>query len=266
MVGLPRWLTDLLTVAADWSDQRFGWRRRFAPHVAWVGKRLSPGSHVGLRLTCGVLIMLGAAWLFGGIAQDVIAGDPLTLVDVLVAHWLHQHATPSMTTFLLAVTQAHEWLPVLTATALLCAFFAWRRQRDWLVVTLWTVPGGMLLNWLLKLVFRRPRPTVSDYVHALQSYGFPSGHTMAATLFYGLVASYAVARAQTWRRRIFVPCVAVGCVWLVAFSRLYLGAHYLSDVLAAMAEGVFWLALCMTTIHVRSAGQPQPPPIGDEVS
>lgn len=56
----------------------------------------------------------------------------------------------------------------------------------------------MLLNWLLKLAFRRSRPTLGDYVHALQSYSFPSGHTAAATLLYGLIAAYLVSVALFW--------------------------------------------------------------------
>lgn len=231
------------------------WRRRLAPQIAWLQARLSPTGYQGLRLTLGVLMMVGGAWLFGGVAQDVVAGDPLTYIDVVLAQWLQDHAAEPLTAFSLAVSRAHDWVPVLIATVLLCGFFAWRRQREWLLVTLLTVPGGMLLNWGIKLAFQRPRPTVSAYVQALQSWSFPSGHTAAATLFWGLAAVYLVSVARNWTQRVTVVWLALGCIVLVAFSRVYLGVHYLSDVLAAMGVGGFWLALCTTAVHTLAAAR-----------
>lgn len=223
--------------------------------VAWLRARLSPGSYLGLQLTVGVVATIGAAWLFGGIAEDVVHRDSPIQVDAIVAQWLQDHSVAGLTVAMLAVSRAHEWLPVLSVTALLCLYL-WRvGRREWLQVAVLTVPLGMLLNWGLKLVFRRPRPTVGDYVQALQSYSFPSGHTVAATLLYGLLAVYLVSIARTWNRRVAVVAVAVGCVWLVAFSRLYLGVHYLSDVLAAMALGLFWVALCTTSVHTLAAAR-----------
>jgi membrane-associated phospholipid phosphatase len=82
----------------------------------------------------------------------------------------------------------------------------------------------------------------------LKDYGFPSGHTMIATLLYGLLAVLLVRtlRSAPWRR--VVVGVAGAVILLVGISRMYLGAHYLSDILAAMAAGVAWLALCLTAV------------------
>ena len=272
MQGLSKRLIMVLAWLARWSArhevelkerwdalQRRPWvgrmRRQYAPLLAWLCARLSPGSYLGLQLTVGVVATIGAAWLFGGIAEDVVHRDSPIQVDAIVAQWLQDHSVAGLTVAMLAVSRAHEWLPVLSVTALLCLYF-WRvGRREWLQVAVLTVPLGMLLNWGLKLVFRRPRPTVGDYVQALQSYSFPSGHTVAATLLYGLLAVYLVSIARTWNRRVAVVAVAVGCVWLVAFSRLYLGVHYLSDVLAAMALGLFWVALCTTSVHTLAAAR-----------
>jgi undecaprenyl-diphosphatase len=107
----------------------------------------------------------------------------------------------------------------------------------------------MLLNKLLKYAFHRPRPFFTDPIISLDSYSFPSGHTMAATVLYGVLAAYFVANTRDWRRRVLVICGAGFLILLVAFSRMYLGAHYLSDVLGAIAEGLAWLALCLTVVH-----------------
>ncbi|CAN5197127.1 hypothetical protein BH11PSE10_BH11PSE10_16010 [soil metagenome] len=261
LAWLARWSArHELALKERWETlQRRPWvgrvRRRYAPQLAWLRARLSPGSYLGLQLTVGVVAMIGAAWLFGGVAEDVVHRDPLIQVDAYVAQWLQDHSVAGLTTAMLAVSRAHEWLPVLSVTVLLCLYFWRTRQREWLQITLLTVPLGMLLNWGLKLAFRRPRPTVGDYVQALQSYSFPSGHTVAATLLYGLLALYLVSIARNWSQRVAVVAVALACVWLVAFSRIYLGVHYLSDVLAAMAVGLFWVALCSTAIHTLAAAR-----------
>src|SRR5205085_8119707 len=81
---------------------------------------------------------------------------------------------------------------------------------------------------------------------ALHAYSFPSGHTLAATVLYGVFVGYLLRAMRSSVARVSVTPAAVALVLLVAFSRIYLGVHYLTDVLAAMAEGVAWLALCYT--------------------
>jgi undecaprenyl-diphosphatase len=217
---------------------------RFAPQIAWLRARLSPGSYFGLQLTGGVLVFAGAAWLFGGITEDVLTGDPLVVFDLQVERWFHSHQAPWLTAVLSVVSQWHEWPTMTGVTLLLLLYLLWQRQWHWVVTTICTVPGGMLLSTLLKLVFHRARPTFSDLAAALNTYSFPSGHVMAATLIYGLTATYLATRLTAWRWRVLAVLVAFLLVTIVAFSRVYLGVHYMSDVLAAAAAGVAWLALC----------------------
>jgi len=84
---------------------------------------------------------------------------------------------------------------------------------------------------------------------ALADPGFPSGHTMMATIIYGFLAIWLILRIGSWPWRFLIAAVAILLVFLVALSRMYLGAHYLSDVLAAMAAGTAWVALCLTAVE-----------------
>ena len=107
----------------------------------------------------------------------------------------------------------------------------------------------MLLNVLIKHVFGRARPSFSEPFLVLTSYSFPSGHVVGTTLFYGVLAAFLVSKINAWTWRALVVLLAFVMVALVALSRVYLGVHYLSDVLAAFAEGVAWLAIFFTALH-----------------
>jgi membrane-associated phospholipid phosphatase len=186
-----------------------------------------------------------AAWAFGGLAEDVSTGEPITELDARIAQWFHAHTSASLSAFMAQVSWFHTW-PIAVLGACFLGYLLWRREWWWALFGACAVGGGMGLNTILKLAFHRQRPTLSGLSSALHTYSFPSGHTLAATVLYGVLAAYAVRKVHTARARAALIAGAVLIVALVAFSRLYLGVHYLSDVLAAVAEGIAWLALCYT--------------------
>jgi undecaprenyl-diphosphatase len=224
-------------------------RERFATPIAFVEARLSPQGAMGLSLTIGALVLIGASWLFGAIAEDVLTGDPLTIVDVHVANWLHAHATPGLTRVLLMITRLNGVVAISSFVVVLAIYMTWKRDWHWLLALAIIVPGGMLLNVMMKLAFHRARPQFDDVIVAFTTYSFPSGHVAGATLLYGVLAAYLVTHVSAWRWRVLIVLCAFLAVVLVALSRVYLGAHFLSDVLAAFAEGVAWLALCLIALH-----------------
>lgn len=227
----------------------------------FAAARFSPTGAFGLHLSAGVALMLLAAWLFGHIAEDVVTGDSITVLDLRVARWFHAHATPGLTSMMLLLAHWHSVAGTLAMTALAAVWLRRKGARDWLLALLAAVPGGLLLNVLLKAAFHRARPHFDDPLLTLPTYSFPSGHTVAATLFYGLLACYAARHARTWQGRVGPIALACLMVALVGVSRMYLGVHYLSDVLGAAAEGCAWLAVCITavsTLRRRRAARAQP--------
>ena len=110
--------------------------------------------------------------------------------------------------------------------------------------------GGSLLNLAIKTLFHRHRPVFENPIATLTSYSFPSGHTMGSTLFYGLLALFVAMDAERWSSRVLALLIAFLFVLLIALSRIYLGLHYLSDTMGAMAAGLAWLASCETAIEI----------------
>ena len=222
---------------------------RFAPQIAFFHARLSRRSRLGLNLTVGALVLIGASWAFGAIAEDVVSGDPITTIDGEVARWFHARATPPVTALFLFITHVHGTIGILCMTLVLAMVLLWKRDWYWLLVVAITVPGGTALNILMKYAFHRARPHFDDPLLTLSTYGFPSGHMAAATLLYGTFAAILVVHVDSWRTRVLIALIAFLVVVFVGLSRIYLGVHFLSDALAAFAEGVAWLALCLTSIN-----------------
>jgi membrane protein DedA with SNARE-associated domain/membrane-associated phospholipid phosphatase len=222
---------------------------RLAPQIAFVRARLSPEGYLGLRLTLGALVLVGAGWLFGGVTEDVLTGDPLTIVDRHVAEWLHSHATPQLTQWMLVVTHLHGIVAIGIYALLAALFLAWKRDWYWLLCLSVTIPSGMVLNVLTKLAFHRARPSFDDPILTLSTDSFPSGHVAGATLFYGVLAAMLVAKIDQWRWGVLMVFAAISLIALVALTRMYLGVHYLSDVIAGFAEALAWLTLCLLGIH-----------------
>jgi undecaprenyl-diphosphatase len=219
----------------------------------FVRARLSREGYLGLRLTLGALVLLAAAWAFGGIAEDVAEADPIVVLDAALADWLHVHAHPALTAAMRVVSWFHGIAAIGAMSLLFAAYLAWRRHRDWLLVLVLAVPPGMLLNSLLKLAFERARPHFDQPLVVLATYSFPSGHVAGTTLFYGVFGSYLVARARTRAARIAIAAAVALVIALVAASRMVLGAHWFSDVVAGFLEAVAWLALCITGVGVHVA-------------
>ena len=217
--------------------------------VSWVHARLSPKGVLGLSLTLGALLLISAMWLFGALLEDILIQHLLVGMDRQVAQWLHAHATPCVTTAMLTISALGSGRAVTVIALGLALVLVWHRAWERLLVVVLTVPGGAGLNTLLKHAFRRARPLFDDPLLVLTTYSFPSGHAMAVTVLYGLLAVYAVRHLSQRRSRMLVASVAGVLIVLVGFSRLYLGVHYLSDVLGGIAAGVVWLTLCLTAVE-----------------
>ena len=206
--------------------------------------KLFPGWNVVL----GLVVFALMTFVLAEISERIDHGS-LSDADVQLSHWLHAHATAPLTRAMLVLTTlGATWFVVSVALPFLI-FLISRRRFYWIAITISSVFGGMLLNRSLKYVFHRPRPRFDDPILSLTSYSFPSGHTMAATVLYGVLAAYLLSKTSRRSSRALIIFVAGLLIGLVAFSRIYLGAHYLSDVLGAMAEGLAWLSLCVTLGH-----------------
>lgn len=204
---------------------------------------------VGFELLAGLAVLTGGAWIFGWMAEDLAEGD--TRVDNRVADWLHGHATPGWTTFFENVTRLGN-LTVLVAVVVIAAVvLARRRWITELQLLLLAAIGAEILTVGLKLGFERERPFFADPLATESTYSFPSGHASVSLAVYGTLGFISARHLATRRNQVAVLAGATALVLLIGFSRLYLGVHFLTDVIAGFSIGVAWVALCAVLLHLR---------------
>jgi undecaprenyl-diphosphatase len=223
---------------------------RFARPIGFIKARFSPEGYLGLHLTVGLIVVLLTGWWFGEIVEDVSRNPATRLLDERVIAWFQDRTSLGLTRIAWVVT-AWGSVAFLTAGSIVTSFVLLKRGYFYrFLAVVVTAGGGSLLNILLKHFFQRQRPVLENPIVTLSSFGFPSGHTMGATIFYGLLALLIAHSSRwAWRHRIFGFCGAALIIVLVGVSRIYLGAHYLTDVLGAIALGLAWLAFCWTGIE-----------------
>jgi undecaprenyl-diphosphatase len=222
------------------------WRRlrRF------VRRRLDRNSELGLRLTISVVLFGLAVWAFAGLLEEVLDNATLVRWDLAVNAWFHRHATPAGLATFNAITMVGY--PGVWFVVAIGIIWLWARHDHFLAVAwLATNAGGGVVQMVLKSTVHRSRP---DYAAAFlrgQSYSFPSGHTMASTICYTMLA-FIVGTLARWpaRPRAALYAVSTTLVLLVSFSRLYLGVHYPSDVFGGLVAGLAWLAAWIGALQV----------------
>jgi undecaprenyl-diphosphatase len=138
------------------------------------------------------------------------------------------------------VTQLGDWTAVLPAVLILLGIFSSRGAKDYVRLLLLTMIGAVVLDSALKLVFRRARPD-PFFIAKPPSYSFPSGHSLVSLCFYGLVAGMLSLRLEKRWQRVVVWAAAALVVGMIGLSRIYLGVHWPSDVLAGYAAAIVWM-------------------------
>jgi membrane protein DedA with SNARE-associated domain/membrane-associated phospholipid phosphatase len=227
------------------------WVRQQHPKTwAFVARRFAATEYLGLHLTIGLGLSLGALWLFGGIAEDIIHHDPLVQFDLTIANVIYRHATPMG----VAVAKGVSLLGspgFIAAWGLVVVGLLLVRRRD-LLLGGWVaaLAGGGLLDIALKRVFHRTRPVWDVPLLTAVGWSFPSGHAMGSLVAYGMLAYLLVRQTHRRRHRLAIIACATLLILLIGLSRMCLGVHYFSDVIGGYAAGVVWLAACVSGLEV----------------
>jgi undecaprenyl-diphosphatase len=187
-----------------------------------------------LPAAAGALVVF--AWLANGALRDQTAS-----FDAAVRNAVHAWATPGLTLLMICATQlgSAPFLLVVGALAIWRLAAAGLKHAALLLGV--AALGGEALDQVLKLCFHRPRPEAFFGLAVPPTFSFPSGHALTATCFYGVLAAVLAAHMRPAAAKAGVWALAAALVALIGLSRVYMGVHYPSDVLAGYAAAVVWL-------------------------
>ncbi len=208
--------------------------------AAFLARRLCWSDPLGLKITLGFAAGGLCLFAFFGIVQDLIATDPLIRSDLRVITLLQTLRSSRFTAAMAFFTYLGNWQIVVGTATLFGLLLYFRRQWWWLISFLVALGSGELIVQLVKFAFARQRPDLHNALIPAAGASFPSGHAFAAMVVYGIVTAYLMTRVRTMLARIGLALVGAAIVSLVGFSRIYLGVHWPSDVLASFALGSGW--------------------------
>ena len=207
--------------------------------------------YLSLHLIIGFIIALACGILFKLIADKVFHTPGIRAADAYAEQAAEDLNNPKLTTFMKVVTDIGNTngMMLLSLITALLIYRTHSRRRFYAFATI--MAGGWLLNVLLKLAFHRARPSFFTPLIGAHGYSFPSGHAMASTLYFGsltYLVFIASDRHPVWRVIGMTSCVLA--VIVISLSRVYLGVHYLSDVVAGSIAGLGWVAICVSGLQI----------------
>ncbi|HKV91858.1 MAG TPA: phosphatase PAP2 family protein [Candidatus Angelobacter sp.] len=197
-----------------------------------------------ISLAAAILCLFVFVWL----GREMRAGDTLRF-DGAIRNWVHQFASPGMTILMkiFSMLGAQILAVVLVVAFVIFARLRWKRAALWLAIAM---AGALVLEASLKYAYHRIRPQ-AYFIPEPDSYSFPSGHALTSFCFYGVLAGLVTDRIKSLSWRIAVWTAATLLVIAIGLSRIYLGVHYPSDVLAGYLAATVWVGTIIVLDHVR---------------
>ena len=202
-------------------------------------------------LACAILLLIAFAWL----ATEVLEGSAQQF-DLRSRQFVHQFASPPVTVAMERVTflGSPAILSVLFAVVVvICILSKRRRPAAWVAIAM---GGAFVLDFTLKQAFHRARP-VPFFGLAPHSYSFPSGHALGSLCFYGVLAGLLTARIRNRLVRVLIWTAGAALVIAIGFSRIYLGVHYATDVIAGYIAAAIWISMLLIADRMYRPANPK---------
>ena len=224
--------------------------RRLSHLILRAWQRFGRGKIIPLLSTIegiGLAIAGLCLWGFAEIADEVLEKETRGF-DTAILLFLRQQQTPLLDQIIIGVTSLGEPTFLVIVTLVLSVILALRRQ--WIQGTVFAIAalGAAGLNIILKDVFARARPALWERSVDVRYYSFPSGHAMVSLVIYGLIGYLLATRFKDRSGPILTLTVLL--IGLIGLSRLYLGVHWPTDVIAGYAAGLVWLVACILTLEI----------------
>jgi len=228
-------------------------------------KRFTTDEKYGLYLTFGTIFTLIFIYIFFGITRDYIGQENIIQFDLRVINLFATLRHSSLNQQMLFITYLAKGEVITIGVLIFSTIFYLHKNWRFLYTLLISVIGGEIFVWIIKNLVERPRPPLTSALVVESSYSFPSGHTFVAIAFYGLLTYFVVQSEKKKFIKVITFITSLLIIFLIGISRVYLGAHWPSDVFASFAVGAAWLSILITSLKIKKKFNPLPK-IGPNIS
>lgn len=213
-----------------------------------IKKTLAGIALLSVELIIVLILFVCALVAFILIAYRVLGLENPTF-DLHVFDQVGKWVSPGLTRFMLFITFFGNHKLLIPANIALVVYFLFIKKHKWYSIKVPVVAiGGVLLMFLLKNFFNRPRPLI-PLLEPAKGLSFPSGHALMSMSFYGLLIFLVWENLESRFWKWFLSAFLLLFIFLIGFSRIYLRLHYFSDVIAGFAMGIIWLSLSIWTVR-----------------
>ncbi len=211
---------------------------------------------LGKRPIIGLIMFVIGSLIFAALAFNLVKHGPLIKWDLAVSAWFHALALKS-SPLVIDIMIAGWYVGkegIIVIAIVLVLYFLYKKFWCELAMVVASLGLSGLIFLLLSHIFNRPRPFLSFdkplWTGSPNIPGFPSGHTLSVVVCFGFLMYVLVPRIKSYFSKSLVVMIALLVIFYVGFSRLYLGDHYLTDVIAGYAVGIAWLGVACTSVEV----------------
>ena len=215
----------------------------------------------GSFLIAGILVASTALLFFGWLAEEMLEADTAQF-DTFVRTTIHGLVSPRLTSAMQGISFLGSVAFIVGLTVVTLALFIYFHRPRAAVLLAATMTGAAVLDEVLKYAFHRSRP-VAFFGTSPGSYSFPSGHALESMCFYGVMAVILSERTPTRAGRMLIYAGTILLVGAIGISRIYLGVHYPSDVIAGYLAAIFWVgSVGLSHDYIRRRGANGPERLG----
>ncbi len=217
----------------------------------FLRKRFSLREKRGLELTVGVLLVALFVFLFFSILQDYRTYDPLVRADTRIVNLIYTFRSETLNNAMLLITNLATLQIVLAGIVVIGFLLFTLNLLPYFYALMISAIGGEIMYWVIKNLIQRPRPPSANALISVHGFSFPSGHAFMAFSFYGLLA-YIIYRTSS-KKRWKMGAIVGGAMTIISIglSRVYLGVHWPSDIIASFMLGAAWLVFLITILELR---------------
>lgn len=239
------------------NDYIISWRKKHPKFFSFAEKRLSLVKPFGFYFSVGIVLSSVALFYFLGLAQDILSKESFIEADTRIMNLVAALRSIPSAKIMLVFTYLANWQFVASLGAIIVIALLLLKEKRKITFLIMGVVVGEVLYVFFKLLLHRTRPDIGFSLIPEEGYAFPSGHATMSIIFYGMICFFLLRTFKRRQLKVFVVVLTLALIFFIGLSRIYLGVHWVSDILAGWTLGATILILLITFFNQKERFEPE---------